>query len=404
MHIFLNGLAATAGGGLTYLRNVVPRLAASRNIQATLLVTPLLQKEFAGLPHLGFAPWSKTSGTALRFLQEQNQVPRLVRESGADLLLSTGNFAVRSSPVPQILLSRNSLYTSDYFSTDLRRRDQYSHWLRLKVESHLAKRSIHWATCTVAPSMAFAEELSRWTRRTVLGLHHGFDARSFCCDPSPLPPELQQKLVCPPGTLRILFVSHYNYYRNFETLLRAIQSLKMRFDGRPVRLFLTCSLVSSENPGEYRCEEAARLVTRLGIANEVIELGAVPYRSLHHVYAGTDVYATAAYAESFAHPLVEAMASGLPVAASDLPVHREICQNSAVYFPAHSAAEMAERILEIGNDPVLAKQLSTAGFARAAAFSWDRHVEELLALARRLTSKQAAAPTVTALVGSSSAA
>ena len=66
----------------------------------------------------------------------------------------------------------------------------------------------------------------------------------------------------------------------------------------------------------------------------VVELGAVPYSLLHQVYRECDIYVTPAYAESFAHPLVEAMASGLPIVASDLAVHREICQDAAIYFPA----------------------------------------------------------------------
>jgi hypothetical protein len=51
---------------------------------------------------------------------------------------------------------------------------------------------------------------------------------------------------------------------------------------------------------------------------------------------------TPAYAESFAHPLIESMSSGLPVVASDLPVHREICGDAAIYFPRFSPDALAE--------------------------------------------------------------
>ena len=55
-----------------------------------------------------------------------------------------------------------------------------------------------------------------------------------------------------------------------------------------------------------------------------------------------DVYVSAAYTETFAHPLVEAMASGIPVVASDIPVHREICADAAKYFPTFSAQALAQ--------------------------------------------------------------
>ena len=77
---------------------------------------------------------------------------------------------------------------------------------------------------------------------------------------------------------------------------------------------------------------------------EVVELGTVPYSLLHQVYSSCDIYVTAAYAETFAHPLVEAMACGLPVLASDLPVHREICGEAGRFFPVFSAESLAERV------------------------------------------------------------
>ena len=56
-------------------------------------------------------------------------LPRLIRQSRAEVLISAGNFALRKSPVPQILLSRNALYTSADFFRDLRARRDYRLWL-----------------------------------------------------------------------------------------------------------------------------------------------------------------------------------------------------------------------------------------------------------------------------------
>jgi hypothetical protein len=70
---------------------------------------------------------------------------------------------------------------------------------------------------------------------------------------------------------------------------------------------------------------------------------------------------TPAYAESFAHPLVEAMSSGLPVVASDLPVHQEICGDAGVYFERFSPQDLAQRILAVaGSGPCRCIQLEAA--------------------------------------------
>jgi glycosyltransferase involved in cell wall biosynthesis len=78
------------------------------------------------------------------------------------------------------------------------------------------------------------------------------------------------------------------------------------------------------------------------------------------------------------------MSSALPVVASDLPVHREICEDAGLYFSRFSAEELAERILEIQASPELAQKLSRNGLRRANDFSWSTHVDRLLDMARNL--------------------
>jgi len=105
MHLFLNGLAASAGGGLTYLRNVLPHLSARPAVQVTAAVNPQLRREFPGLPRVSLPEINFRTGMVSRFWQEQTSLAAAIRRSGADVLLSVGNFALRKSPVPLILLS-----------------------------------------------------------------------------------------------------------------------------------------------------------------------------------------------------------------------------------------------------------------------------------------------------------
>jgi glycosyltransferase involved in cell wall biosynthesis len=327
-----------------------------------------------------------------RFVFEQTKLRDLVRRSGAQVLVSTGNFALRDSPVPQILLSGNSLYVSADFYRDLRKRRDYSLWIDTWIKGWFARRSVHWADVTVAPSKAFAEDLSQWTGKNVLSIHHGFDRKLFTSDSTPLPDSMQNQLEESDDALKLLFVSHYNYYRNFETLIRALPILRGRLPGKKVKLILTCHLSSSKNPGSYRAETAAALKGILGAQDNIVELGSVPYRLLHHLYRACDIYVSPAYTETFAHPVVEAMSSGLPMVASDLPVHREICRDAAVYFPRFSPDELAERVVQIQESPELAEKLSRNGLRRACDFSWSEHVERLVALAQELAQPELAQP------------
>jgi glycosyltransferase involved in cell wall biosynthesis len=384
IRLFINGLAASAGGGLTYLRNVIPHLARRVDAETTVLLNPAIGREFGALPNISFVETSGSSGVFRRFVREQTTLPKLIRHSGAQVLISTGNFALWNSPVPQILLSRNSLYTSGDFLRDVRARGDYAILADTLVKGWLARRSISRADITVAPSEAFAQELSRWSGMKVLSLHHGFDPDAFTSDATPLPSEAKTQLEQAKDALRLLFVSHYNYYRNFETLFRALSILSSRLKGKKVKLFLTCRLNSGENPGTYRAESAASLANDLGGTQNIVELGAIPYRSLHHLYRACHIYVSPAYAESFAHPLIESMSSGLPVVASDLPVHREICGDAGIYFPRFSPDALAERVLQIQKSPELAERLSQNGLRRARDFSWSEHAGCLVVLAEQL--------------------
>jgi glycosyltransferase involved in cell wall biosynthesis len=383
MRLFVNSLAARAGGGLTYVHNVIPHLAAVADLQIAVLSAPGIGKEFPAYANVEFMELGLSA--ARRFRYEQFELAERLRAWRAEILLSTGNFALRNSPVPQILLSRNSIYMAPDFYRDLISRHQYRIWLDTRIRAVLARRSVHWADVTIAPSEAFAVDLRRWSgANNIVAVHHGFDRERFTSDDRPLPAEVENQLRAADGSLKLLFVSHYNYYRNFETLIRALPAIRGSLAGRKLKLLLTCKLAEGENPGPYQPHRAARLVSELGLGETIVELGGIAYRQLHHLYARADIYVTPAYIETFAHPLVEAMACGLPIVASDLPVHREICGDAATYFPAFSSEKLAKCVLQLCHSSETSARSIAAGQQRWRQFSWAVHVQEILKISEQL--------------------
>ena len=382
MKLLIDALGASAGGGLTYLWNVIPHLAQHPQVEVFVLADR--NARLLDFGNVTILQASNDLGALRRFLWEQVEVSKVIRRFGCDVLLSAGNFAIWNSPVPQILLSRNSLYTSRDFSRDLRHRGEYHMLLETRLKATLARRSIKKAELTIAPSESFARELEAWTQHEIVVLHHGFDRDRFFADTSQLPPEVLQKLHAAEGAVRLLFVSHYNYYRNFETLLKAIALLKQRLPSRKIVLVLTCEFSNGANPGRYRTVKARHLVRDLDIENEVVQLGSIAYPQLHHLYRACDLYVTPAYTETFAHPLLEAMASGLPIVASDIPVHREITAGAALFFEKFSPTELADRVAELLKSPSTCTGLREKGLSRSAAFSWKRHVDRLVEAAASL--------------------
>ena len=239
MHIFLNALGARTASGLTYLRNVIPHLNSLGGVRTTIAVHRDLRPEFFRFKKTGYADLPELRSTAQRFWFEQMHLPAIVQQVGADVLISAGNFAMRKSPVPQILLSGNSLYTSPDFYRDLRDRREYWMWLDTRLRALLASQSVLWADRTVVPTQAFAEELKRWTTKDVVAIPHGFDRNLFFSDTAPLAPRLRAALDSGADDLKLLYVSHYNYFRNFETLFRALPLIREKLSPRKVRLHPT---------------------------------------------------------------------------------------------------------------------------------------------------------------------
>jgi phosphatidylinositol alpha-mannosyltransferase len=103
-------------------------------------------------------------------------------------------------------------------------------------------------------------------------------------------------------------------------------------------------------------------------------LGAVPNVDLHPYEAACDLYVgTAVGGESFGVVLVEAMAAGLPIVASDIPGYDEVMSDGieGVLVPPRDAAAVARAVASILDDPGLAGRMSEAGRARARTFDWS---------------------------------
>lgn len=384
--VLLNALASTAGGGVTYLRNVLPRLGRDDDGLSYIVLVPpaqlaacrALNSERVRVESLAIR-----GGMLGRWCWEQTALRWLIHARQVKALVSLGNFALLTAPVPQLLFNRNALYFSTGFARDLWARGEYVKWLEHQAKSWLAWRSIKHATVNLVPSFAMREQVRRFVglsgRITVLPF--GFDKNIFSSDNTSLSAELLAKLDLQPDCRRLLFVSHYNYFRNFETLLRALPELKRLLRERAglrVQIVLTTELRRGAVYGGYDATAAAALIEQLGVRAEIAMLGSVPYEQLYQLYRMCDGYICPSYAESFGHPLVEAMASGLPVVAADLPVHQEICGDAAVYFETFDVQVLAAQAASVLTDTQLSRSLCHAGAQQIQRYSWDEHVASLI--------------------------
>ena len=169
----------------------------------------------------------------------------------------------------------------------------------------------------------------------------------------------------PPGR-RLLFVGRLEPRKGFEVAARAFAELAEEF---PDLLLVVAG--AGRRPEGLEGMEGMRPETR----GRVSMLGLVANDELPRFHAAADVFlAPARGGESFGVVLVEAMAAGLPVVASDIPGYREVVRDGVegLLVPPDDPAALAAAVRRLLRDPDLAGALAAAGRARAGDFSWDR--------------------------------
>lgn len=166
------------------------------------------------------------------------------------------------------------------------------------------------------------------------------------------------------GRRNILFVGRFEPRKGVLDLLKAYRIL--RKTGCPCRLLLV-------GGGPQEREARRYVVTRR--LRDVEFLGRVTDKEKVQLFRTADVYVSPATGgESFGIVLLEAMAAGAPIVASDIHGYKGVVRRDreGLLVPPRQPRELAGAVGRILEDPALAERLADAGVARAAEFSWPR--------------------------------
>jgi len=127
---------------------------------------------------------------------------------------------------------------------------------------------------------------------------------------------------------------------------------------------------------EAELRQSAR---RLGIEGHIVFVGHVDGDTLASLYLNAHAFVFPSLLEGFGLPPLEALARGLPVVASDIPVHREMLAEAAVYFDPTSVEALAGALRSVLGDSVVRRTLSAHGPVWAARYTWKHTAQRTLA-------------------------
>lgn len=121
-------------------------------------------------------------------------------------------------------------------------------------------------------------------------------------------------------------------------------------------------------------------VSELGIEDKVLFTGYVPQDELSHLYNAAEVFVFPSLYEGFGLPLVEAMASGVPVVASSTSSIPEVVGIAGGIIDGWDVEEWADCIYGVLVDGKKREDMKNRGIEQAKKFSWERCAKETLKL------------------------
>lgn len=159
--------------------------------------------------------------------------------------------------------------------------------------------------------------------------------------------------------------------KNFRGALEAFGLLKKELGQAPLQL-----VAMGNERGEPK--EIMQRICELDLQDDVVLTGYVSDHELPLLYAGAKAFLFPSLYEGFGLPVLEAMASGTPVVASDVTSLPEACGKAARLAAPNDHEALAGALHEILTNETQAKKLAAAGIKRARRFSWRTTAHQLV--------------------------
>lgn len=296
-----------------------------------------------------------------RLFWQRVRLPVLSRS--CDLLfVPGGNNLARFSPI--VSMSRNMLC--------FELKEMFRYRVSITTLRLLLLRFGQSRTFRASNGLIFLTSYARDTIVSAVGpigahmiIPHGVDER-FRALPRPQRPLGVYGLTNP---IRLVYVSILDRYKHQWNVAEAVASLRLK--GMPVEI----DFIGPHVPAALR--RLRRVIRRLDPDQVFLHYrGPVPYDQLHELRNRADVFVFASSCENMPNILLEAMASGFPIACSGRGPMPEILGDCGVYFDPERPADIETALQKLAGDAALRERCAVGAYERAQNYSWERCARE----------------------------
>ena len=280
---------------------------------------------------------------------EQLSIPRLIRAKKVEVFLAPYNSAPLRMPAEtKLVLIVHDLIFLDHLAFSRSMYQNAGRWYRRVVMPLAIKR----ADVVVTVSNHTARQLV--TR-------FGVDKRRLRVIPNSVGEEWFTSQRCDARGHYVLTVTGEAPSKNLDRAIAAFALCRKVSGDSKLRMKVAGVTLKYHAAFQARAREC-------GVADSIDFLGYVSVAQMRHLYRRAELFLMPSLAEGFGIPVLEAMASGVPVAASAGTALKEVAGDAALYFDPTSIESMATTIDEILGNRTLQAEMSERGWVRARSF------------------------------------
>lgn len=174
-----------------------------------------------------------------------------------------------------------------------------------------------------------------------------------------------------------LYVGRLEKKKNTPKLLEAFSIVKEDYPNWPIYL----SLIGSAS---YGFDEVKYVIEDYNLSAYINIPGWIAEEDMPYIYNSALAFIFPTKHEGFGIPVIEAMASGLPTAVSNLEVLKEVSEDSSLFFDYNNSREIADVMIKLYKEEDLRNKLIKKSLKRASNFSWQKSARQTLNLIESL--------------------
>ena len=175
---------------------------------------------------------------------------------------------------------------------------------------------------------------------------------------------------------KLLYVSNFDTYKNHTNVIEAIKKLSK--DGFPITINFVGKIKTPYNSKIYNQIKNLINLSNKQFPNLISINENMNYQNIEEAYFSSDLFVYASSCENMPIILLEAMASGLPIACSKYSPIKEMVGRNGNYFNPFSEDEIYSTLKKLINHPNLRFKASSETFRKSLGYSWKDNCSKLM--------------------------